>query len=93
KVRIEDGRFSSVDLSTGQRKRLAMVVALLQDRPVFVFDEWAADQDPEFRDTYYRRILPDLKRRGKTVVCVTHDDQFFHLADRRLVIDAGRVIA
>ncbi len=92
KVRIEDGKFSTLDLSTGQRKRLAMVVALLQDRPVFVFDEWAADQDPEFRETYYRRILPDLKERGKTVVCVTHDDQYFHLADRRLVIEAGRVV-
>lgn len=92
KVKIEAGRFSTVALSTGQRKRLAMVVALLQDRDVFVFDEWAADQDPEFRDAYYSRIVPDLKRRGKTVICVTHDDQFFHLADRRIVIHAGRVV-
>lgn len=91
KVRVEDGRFSTLELSTGQRKRLAMVVALLQDREIFVFDEWAADQDPEFREAYYHRILPDLKRRGKTVICVTHDDQFFHLADRRVIIEGGRV--
>jgi putative ATP-binding cassette transporter len=91
KVQVENGRFSTLELSTGQRKRLAMVVALLQDREVFVFDEWAADQDPEFREAYYHRILPDLKRRGKTVICVTHDDQFFHLADRRVIIEGGRV--
>ncbi|MCB9741377.1 MAG: ATP-binding cassette domain-containing protein [Alphaproteobacteria bacterium] len=92
-VSIEGGRFSTVDLSTGQRKRLALVIALLQDRPVFVFDEWAADQDPHFRDAFYTRVLPDLKRRGKTVVCVTHDDAFFHLADRELVFADGRVVA
>lgn len=93
KVQIAKGRFSTVALSTGQRKRLAMVVALLQDRPVFVFDEWAADQDPEFRDAFYTRILPDLKLRGKTVISVTHDDQFFDLADRRVIIQAGQVVA
>ncbi|MCB9797024.1 MAG: ATP-binding cassette domain-containing protein [Alphaproteobacteria bacterium] len=92
-VRIEGGRFSTVDLSTGQRKRLALVIALLQDRPVFVFDEWAADQDPHFRDAFYNRVLPDLKRRGKAVICVTHDDAFFHLADREVVFAEGRVVS
>ena len=92
-MRIEDGRLSTVDLSTGQRKRLALVLALLRDRPVFVFDEWAADQDPEFRDAFYNQVLPELKRRGKTVICVTHDDGFFHLADREVVFADGRVRA
>ena len=69
-------------LSAGQKKRLALVVALLEDRPVYVFDEWAADQDPGFREKFYAELLPELKRQGKTVIAVTHDDRYFHLADR-----------
>jgi putative ATP-binding cassette transporter len=92
-VSFSDGRFSRVDLSTGQRKRLALIVALLQDRPVHVFDEWAADQDPEFRGVFYREILPELKRRGKTVIAVTHDADHFAMADRRLCFRAGKIEA
>ncbi len=91
KVTFDGRRFSTVDLSTGQRKRLAMVVALLQDRPIYVFDEWAADQDPQFREDFYENLIPELVARGKTVIAVTHDDRFFSLATRRLHIDQGRV--
>lgn len=90
KVRFEQGRFDTVDLSTGQRKRLALIIALLQDRPIYVFDEWAADQDPHFREAFYRRILPELKARGKAVVAVTHDDDAFDACDRRLHFERGR---
>jgi putative ATP-binding cassette transporter len=91
KTALVDGRFSSLELSTGQRKRLAMVVALLEDRPVYAFDEWAADQDPGFRRHFYREMLPDLQRRGKTVIVVTHDDQYFDCADRVVVMEYGRI--
>lgn len=91
KVRIEDGRFSTIALSQGQRRRLALLVAYLQDRPVYVLDEWAADQDPSYRAIFYTRLLPELKRRGKTVVVVTHDDRYYHLGDRIVCLDYGKM--
>jgi len=91
KVVFEAGHFSTIELSTGQRKRLALVVALLAERPIYVFDEWAADQDPHFREAFYRQILPSLRARGKAVVAVTHDDDAFDVCDRRLHFDQGQV--
>lgn len=85
----KQGAFANLDLSTGQRKRLAMVVALLEDRPLYVFDEWAADQDPDLRRFYYEELLPDLKRRGKTVLAISHDDRYFHCADRVITLEYG----
>lgn len=92
-VTFAAGRFSRTDLSTGQRKRLAMIAALLLDRPIYVFDEWAADQDPEFRGVFYRELLPELRRQGKTVIAVTHDEHYFGVADRRLHFQDGRLVA
>lgn len=89
KVRIENGEFSTLDLSQGQRKRLALLVAYLEDRPFYLFDEWAADQDPVFKKIFYTEILPALKARDKTVVVISHDDHYFHLADRCLKIEDG----
>lgn len=91
KVNIRDGRFSSLDLSMGQRKRLALLVAYLEDRPFYVFDEWAADQDPVFKRIFYEDILTGLKKQGKTVIAITHDDQYFHLADRCLKLEDGKL--
>ncbi|MDD5036441.1 MAG: cyclic peptide export ABC transporter [Methylococcaceae bacterium] len=91
KVQIQDGRFSTLDLSQGQRKRLALLVAYLEDRPFYVFDEWAADQDPVFKKIFYTEILPTLRNRGKTVVVITHDDQYFHWADRCLKLEDGKL--
>jgi len=92
-VRVEDGAFSTTALSQGQRKRLALITALLEDRPVYVFDEWAADQDPEFKHFFYCDILPGLKARGKTVFVITHDDRFFDLASRIIKLEDGRVVS
>lgn len=91
KVRVENGAFSTTDLSTGQRKRLALVQAYLQARPVIVFDEWAADQDPTFRRIFYTELLPELKRHGRTLIVISHDDRFFHLADRIVRLKDGQV--
>jgi putative pyoverdin transport system ATP-binding/permease protein len=91
KTSYRDGRFSNIQLSTGQRKRLALVVAYMEDKPVYVFDEVAADQDPGFRTYFYEVLLPDLKKSGKTVVVVSHDDRFFHVADRVLKMDYGTI--
>jgi putative ATP-binding cassette transporter len=91
KVVIRDGVFSTTELSSGQQKRLALLVACLEDRPVYVFDEWTADQDPAYREVFYRQVLPALKARGKAVFVITHDDRYFHLADRLLRLDAGKL--
>jgi putative ATP-binding cassette transporter len=93
KVSIVDGVFSTTQLSRGQQKRLALLVAVLEDRAIYVFDEWAADQDPVYKDVFYRRVLPELKARGKAVFAITHDDAYFHLADRFLTLDQGRLRA
>ena len=87
------GRFTTVALSTGQRKRLALISALLEDREIYVFDEWAADQDVHFREYFYKTILTDLKAAGKTILAVTHDDRYWDLADRVLKMDAGRIVS
>ncbi|MEA2693825.1 MAG: putative pyoverdin transport system ATP-binding/permease protein [Acidobacteriota bacterium] len=92
KVVIQDGRLSTTDLSRGQRKRLALLTAYLEDRPLYVFDEWAADQDPQFKEIFYNHLLPDLKRRGKTVLVISHDDRYFGVADRVLKLEDGKLI-
>ena len=91
KVSIKDGSFSTIDLSTGQRKRLALVHAYLEGRPVLVFDEWAADQDPTFRHLFYTELLPELRAKGHLLVVISHDDRYFHLADRVITMKAGRI--
>lgn len=92
KVTIRDGAISTTNLSQGQRKRLALLTAYLEDRPIYVFDEWAADQDPHYREVFYRRLLPELKRRGRTVVVISHDDRYYHLGDRIIKLDYGAVL-
>lgn len=91
KVTVRDGAFSTIDLSLGQRKRLALLVALLERRPVLVLDEFAADQDPAFRRRFYREILPAMRADGLTILAVTHDDDHFDACDRRLVMEEGRL--
>lgn len=91
-VTVQGGRFSTTALSAGQRKRLALLVALLDDRPFYLFDEWAADQDPEFREVFYREVLPELVARGKGVVAISHDDRYFALADRVVRLQDGRLV-
>jgi putative pyoverdin transport system ATP-binding/permease protein len=92
KVSVRDGAFSTVALSSGQRKRLALVVALLEDKRAIVLDEWAAGQDPHFRRVFYEALLPELKAAGKIVICVTHDDRWFGLADHVLPMDEGHFV-
>jgi putative ATP-binding cassette transporter len=91
-VKISDGKLSTTELSQGQRKRLALLTAYLEDRPVYLFDEWAADQDPVFREIFYLHILPELKRRGKSVVVISHDDRYYGGADRVVKLDAGVIV-
>lgn len=91
KTSFEKGRFTKRKLSTGQRKRLAMVVTMLEDRPICVFDEWAADQDPVFRKYFYEELLPLLQRKGKTVIAVSHDDRYFRCADRVVTMEEGKI--
>lgn len=91
KIEVKDGILSTTALSQGQRKRLALLTAYLEDRPIYLFDEWASDQDPFFRDIFYKQLLPELKRRGKTVFVISHDDRYFDLADRAIKLDYGKI--
>jgi len=91
KVRVENGRLSTLDLSQGQRKRLALLTAYLEDRPIYLFDEWAADQDPLFKEVFYKTMLPELKKHGKTVIVISHDDQYYAQADRIIKLNYGQV--
>ena len=92
KIAYQNGKFSEINLSTGQRKRLALVIALMEDRPIYVFDEVAADQDPGFRRYFYEEVLKELKAQGKTVIVVSHDDRYFHVADKVLKMDYGTLV-
>jgi len=91
KLAIEGRKFSTTALSDGQRKRVALLAALLEDKDLYLFDEWAADQDPSFKEVFYRRIVHDLKARGKAVIVISHDDRFFDEADRLIYMEQGRV--
>ena len=91
KVEITGGALSTLGLSQGQRKRLALLTAYLEDRSIYLFDEWAADQDPLFKQTFYYQLIPELKARGKTVLVISHDDHYYHLADRVIKLESGKI--
>jgi putative pyoverdin transport system ATP-binding/permease protein len=92
-VEVREGALSTTKLSQGQRKRLALLTAYIEDRPIYVFDEWAADQDPFFKRVFYYNFLPELKARGKAVLVISHDDRYYNVADRIIRLDCGSVVA
>ena len=91
-LQIRNRTLSTTALSQGQRKRLALLTAFLEDRPIYVFDEWAADQDVHYREIFYTRLLADLIARGKTVVVISHDDRYYHLGDRIVKLESGKLV-
>lgn len=93
KVEVDRDKLSTTALSQGQRKRLALLAAYLEDRPIYLFDEWASDQDPIFKKIFYTQLLPELKRCEKAVLVITHDDQYFDLADRIIKLEYGQVLS
>jgi putative ATP-binding cassette transporter len=95
KTSLTDGEFRTLDLSGGQRRRLALIVSLLEKRPIMLLDEWTAEQDPEFRRKFYDELLPEMVRAGATIVVITHDDRYLdelHLPARRIKMDEGRIV-
>jgi putative pyoverdin transport system ATP-binding/permease protein len=92
KTAYHNGRFTNLRLSQGQRRRLGLIVSLLEDKPIYIFDEWAADQDPHFKKFFYQELLQDLKARGKTIIVISHDDRYFKFADRVITMDYGKII-
>jgi putative ATP-binding cassette transporter len=92
KVRVAGGKLSTIELSQGQRKRLALLMAFLEDSPIFVFDEWAADQDSGFRQVFYDQILPELRARGKAVVVISHDESYYGVGDRVVHLELGKLV-
>lgn len=92
KVSVKDGVLSTTELSQGQRKRLALLTAYLDDRPIYIFDEWAADQDPLFKEFFYLHLLPELKARNKMILVISHDDRYFGVADRIVKLEQGKIV-
>jgi len=95
KTALSNGEFRTLDLSGGQRRRLALIVSLLEKRPIMLLDEWTAEQDPEFRRKFYDELLPEMMQAGATVVVITHDDRYLdelHLPARRIRMDEGRIV-
>jgi cyclic peptide transporter len=95
KTSLTNGEFRTLDLSGGQRRRLALIVSLLEKRPIMLLDEWTAEQDPEFRRKFYDELLPELMQAGATIVVITHDDRYLdelHLPARRIKMDEGRIV-
>jgi len=95
KTSLVNGEFRTLDLSGGQRRRLALIVSLLEKRPILLLDEWTAEQDPEFRRKFYDELLPDMKKAGLTVLVITHDDRYLDELDlpaRRIRMDEGRIV-
>jgi len=91
KTSVKDGVFSTIKLSTGQRKRIALLVSSLENKPICMFDEWAADQDPEFKSFFYNHLLPELKLQKKCVIVISHDNHYFHAADRMIKMESGEL--
>jgi putative ATP-binding cassette transporter len=89
KAKVENNRILNTQLSQGQRKRLALLIAVLEQRSILILDEWAADQDPYYRQIFYEQILPILKQKGYTVFAISHDDKYFQHADRIIQMDQG----
>ncbi|MGQ0809753.1 MAG: cyclic peptide export ABC transporter [Nitrospiraceae bacterium] len=92
KVHLIGERLSTTDLSQGQRRRMALLTAYLEDRPFYIFDEWAADQDPQYKEVFYKELLPELRAGGKGVAVITHDDRYFHLGDRIVKLNDGKIV-
>ncbi len=92
KVSVTAGTYSTTALSQGQRKRLALLTACIENRPILLFDEWAAEQDPAFKRLFYRAIVPSLKSSGRTVIVVTHDDAYLDVADRVVKLEYGQIV-
>lgn len=92
KVSIVRGAFNTTNLSDGQKKRLALIVTYLDDRDIFILDEWAADQDPIFKEVFYTDLLIRLRDAGKMVIVISHDDRYFSVADKVVVMEDGKVI-
>jgi putative ATP-binding cassette transporter len=95
KTSLTNGEFRTLDLSGGQRRRLALIVSMLEKRPIMILDEWTAEQDPEFRRKFYDELLPEMLQAGATLVVITHDDRYLdelHLPSRRIRFDEGRIV-
>ncbi len=91
KVNIKGNEYNTIDLSSGQMKRLGLLQCYIENSPIFLFDEWAADQDPYYRNFFYRELLPKMKKSGKIVIAITHDDNYFDVADRVMQMKNGKL--
>ncbi|WPV66531.1 cyclic peptide export ABC transporter [Chitinophaga sp. LS1] len=92
KISLLNGSFSNFQLSSGQKKRVALLVSYLENKPIVIFDEWAADQDPVFRKFFYNDLIFQLKEAGKIIIIISHDDAYFHIADQVMKMGQGTIV-
>ena len=91
KIKLDGGKILDLNLSKGQKKRVALLLALAEERDIIMLDEWAADQDPHFRREFYQLLLPLMQEMGKTIFAISHDDHYFIHADRLLEMRNGQL--
>jgi ABC-type multidrug transport system fused ATPase/permease subunit len=79
-----------VNLSHGQRQRIAIARAMVRDAPLILLDEHATALDQHNK----RLVRESLARliQGRTTLLVTHDLQDARYADRIILIEKGRVV-
>ncbi len=80
-------------LSGGQKQRLSVALALVGNPEVAILDELTTGLDPQARRETWG-VIERIRDRGVTILLVTHFmEEAERLADRVLLIDAGRVVA
>jgi putative ATP-binding cassette transporter len=92
KVSIQNGVFDTIDLSEGQKKRLQLVHMLMEDKEIYIFDEWVAYQDIHSKEIFYTKVLPHLKEKGKVVINIAHDYTYEQLADEIIRMQDGEIM-
>jgi len=78
-------------LSGGQQQRVAIARALVNDPPLIIADEPTGNLDSNMAEEVFR-LFKSLVAEGKTVLMVTHDDDFARRVDRTVIIADGQVV-
>jgi putative ABC transport system ATP-binding protein len=73
-------------LSGGEKQRIAVITALLLERPLYLLDEITSALDP----TSKRRMINYFKKSQSTIFAIAHDREFAAIADRRVRIPVKR---
>ena len=80
-------------ISGGQKQRMLLALALINDPELVFLDEPSTGLDPQARRNLWNIVL-DIKKSGRTVILTTHNmEEAQHLCDEVAIMDHGRIIA